>query len=309
MSLSGAEWAPRKESSPSLLTIFLAGSIAGPASLVVVHPLDTIRTRLQTSSTSCFRDPMHCLSITLSNEGFRGLYKGMLFPLLAQGVYKSVLFGTYEMSTNVFVHDRHYRHLQDYLLCGGLAGAAVSFVVTPVELVRNRIMVNYTMHSTVRKELRAILQTSSPRAPSSAKRNVRGLWRGLFVTMGRDVPGFSAYMLAFDASKSYLERSCRTGSNSASAGGVVVDMAAGAFAGSVYWALVMPMDTIKSLVQTNTQNISTGVLVREKVTTEGWKSLWRGYSLSIARGAPAGAVTFAVFHQGTRWLHLGGIST
>jgi hypothetical protein len=89
-----------------------AGSVAGISATVVCHPLDVIRTRLQTSGR--FRGAIHCASLTVKEEGFRALYKGskihsdrhglaapvlcwsgMASPLAAQGVYKAVMFASY----------------------------------------------------------------------------------------------------------------------------------------------------------------------------------------------------------------------
>lgn len=46
------------------------------------HRFDTIKVRLQTSSTTHFTGPLDCLRQTLQREGLRGLYKGASPPLV-----------------------------------------------------------------------------------------------------------------------------------------------------------------------------------------------------------------------------------
>lgn len=79
----------------------LAGSASGVMAIAVVHPMDTIRTRLQTTSASQFRGAIDCATKTLAKEGVKGFYKGMAFPLCAQGLYKSIMFGGFEASQMV----------------------------------------------------------------------------------------------------------------------------------------------------------------------------------------------------------------
>lgn len=72
---------------------FLAGTLAGIASLFVGHPLDTCKTRLQALSTASHYAPaegtsrgaaasaMTVLRVMMKEEGIRGFYKGVVRPL------------------------------------------------------------------------------------------------------------------------------------------------------------------------------------------------------------------------------------
>ena len=55
----------------------MGGIVGGCAGIVIGHPLDTIKLRMQAGQ---FSSPTSALSQTLRNEGVRGLYKGMLSP-------------------------------------------------------------------------------------------------------------------------------------------------------------------------------------------------------------------------------------
>ena len=79
---------------------FIAGTIAGCAGQIVGHPLDSIKTRLQseallTSSsgqrrqTSAYR----CARSIYSEGGIRAFFRGLSLPLLSKGFEQSVAFG------------------------------------------------------------------------------------------------------------------------------------------------------------------------------------------------------------------------
>lgn len=61
---------------------FVAGVFSGIAKLSVGHPFDTIKVRMQTSTSTQFNGPLDCLMQTLRKEGPSGLYKGATPPLL-----------------------------------------------------------------------------------------------------------------------------------------------------------------------------------------------------------------------------------
>ena len=54
----------------------IAGSMGGAAQVVVGQPLDTVKTRAQTSPRGMFKGPMDILTQTVRKEGFFALYKG-----------------------------------------------------------------------------------------------------------------------------------------------------------------------------------------------------------------------------------------
>lgn len=69
-----------------------AGASSGTTKLLVGHPFDTVKIRLQTT-TGLFASPLHCLRETLVKEGVRGLYKGATPPLVGWVVMDSVQWG------------------------------------------------------------------------------------------------------------------------------------------------------------------------------------------------------------------------
>lgn len=59
---------------------FAAGTASGLTKLIIGHPFDTIKTRVQCSPMGTYAGPLHCLKNVVSIEGPRALYKGASPP-------------------------------------------------------------------------------------------------------------------------------------------------------------------------------------------------------------------------------------
>jgi solute carrier family 25 carnitine/acylcarnitine transporter 20/29 len=65
---------------------YVAGVAGGIAVVLVGHPFDTTKTRLQNSPHGYYKDTLDCLRQTVEREGVVGFYSGMLSPLVGQMV-------------------------------------------------------------------------------------------------------------------------------------------------------------------------------------------------------------------------------
>jgi Mitochondrial carrier protein len=124
----------------------LAGSVAGIATIVLMTPLDTARTRLQVSGSG--RSGWQVMAAIRREEGGRALYKGMMAPLCAQAIYKMVMFSTFGVTSRAL---EQYHLKPSYppigFLCGAFAGGVNSLVVAPVELIRNKLAIQKGFHN------------------------------------------------------------------------------------------------------------------------------------------------------------------
>ncbi|XP_025771165.1 solute carrier family 25 member 45 [Puma concolor] len=68
-------------------------SLAGALGLVLGHPFDTVKVRLQTQTT--YRGIIDCMVKTYRHESLLGFFKGMSFPIASIAMVNSVLFGVY----------------------------------------------------------------------------------------------------------------------------------------------------------------------------------------------------------------------
>ncbi|KAI8807573.1 mitochondrial carrier domain-containing protein [Cladochytrium replicatum] len=141
----------------SALKDLASGSIAGVTGKVVEFPFDTVKLRLQTQPIGptgrglLFHGAIDCFGKTVRGEGVSGLYKGLSTPLFGSVVENAFLFMCYGASLDLM---RYFRHgttsrtadlpppsMTDVVLAGLLSGAGVSFILTPVELVKCKLQV------------------------------------------------------------------------------------------------------------------------------------------------------------------------
>ncbi|CBJ31330.1 conserved unknown protein [Ectocarpus siliculosus] len=252
-----------------------------------------------------------CVASTFRNEGIRAFYKGMAFPLAAQVVFKAVIFTTNGIARRAL--DR--RGLADspagVYACGALGGGVNSFIVTPVELVRTRLMLQYGGKPAssagggggggdgrLRGPLDCVRQV--------VRRNgVFGMWQGLRVTLTRDSLGMGAFFLAFDTVKRALAKR-RYDSSSISSGELSGKrppdfdhlLVAGSTAGLCFWLVALPLDMTKTVIQAAGRKrgevIPGGVATLSRLFREGGlRNLYMGWPVAFGRGIPGAAIMLA----------------
>eukprot|EP00512_Aurantiochytrium_limacinum_P014407 CAMPEP_0171572320 /NCGR_PEP_ID=MMETSP0961-20121227/4068_1 /TAXON_ID=87120 /ORGANISM="Aurantiochytrium limacinum, Strain ATCCMYA-1381" /LENGTH=342 /DNA_ID=CAMNT_0012127175 /DNA_START=55 /DNA_END=1083 /DNA_ORIENTATION=+ len=329
MSSQGGVEQAHKRHLPTAVSVIAAGSVSGVASTLVCHPLDTIRTRLQTEdfirhrskanasvdlktnidanlSTRKYRGAVDCFSQTVRREGVSALYKGLSGPLAAQAIYKAVMFGAFglasrELNLNTFREAHHRQVLLRAFLCGGFAGSVNAFVVCPVELVRNRLMVQqeYGVHTPQNRDLgneppKTTVHNRRPlyngaldcvrKTVASEPGGIFALWRGLSSTIMRDGPGVG---MSFEATKIALVQ----GAGWAPASNATL-LASGAMGGVGFWLVALPFDTIKSNIQTS--HATESVSIRSVVSRLGIRGLYTGLGVALVRGIPGAGMVFFV---------------
>lgn len=68
------------------------GVLYGTTSVAVGHPFDTVKTKMQAQSGFESQGMLKTFGRTLREQGFRGLYRGSLPPLLGSGIFRSTQF-------------------------------------------------------------------------------------------------------------------------------------------------------------------------------------------------------------------------
>jgi len=268
----------------------LAGGMAGITSTVMFHPLDVIRTKIQSVSMSSLgtlpkapttagaagalkpcMGPMAVLSHTIKHGGYRSLYTGLSLPLGAQILYKATVFTINNITKEALVKLRtshrdeervqsYNLSLSDTFLCGALSGAINAFLfVTPIEFVRNQQIEQHT---------RAANKNNSPSSPSLPKNRASSLSAA---GKARDViyntlqtHGISG--LWRGAGVTVVRDGLGCGSffvmfeigkdfiapltSNGARDSFSVTLGAGALAGIGFWVAALPFDTTKTLIQT-----------------------------------------------------------
>ncbi|KAJ7596999.1 mitochondrial carrier [Mycena floridula] len=272
----------------------IAGSVGGAAQVLVGQPLDTIKTRAQIAPKGMFNGPMDILAQTLRKEGFFALYKGMASPLAGIAGVNALLFMSYGFSKRI-ISPYPQLTLPETALAGSMAGAANTVLASPVEMFKVRMQGQYGEKTD--KRLRTVV-----REMWSHWGLRRGVMRGYWVTLFREIPGYAGFYTAFEFSKRKF--TSIYGQNLP----VWALLASGSTGGIAYWLACYPLDVVKSRIQLR-QTPPTGTPVqyiakelKEIVRESGFRGLFRGLSPSLLRSIPAAASTFAAFELTREYL-------
>ncbi|KAJ2777039.1 hypothetical protein H4R18_005355 [Coemansia javaensis] len=290
---------------PRAVGDFAAGTMGGWAQVVVGHPFDTIKVRMQTQPTPpIYSGGMDCLRATVRNEGAGALYKGVTSPLAGIGFCNAVVFAANGFFLRLLQGDsREPLGIGQKTLAGGLAGGVMSFLNCPVELLKVRLQTQTSMAPVAgHKPYTGVFNCG---VRTFQERGLAGLYRGLGITILRDIPSFLAYFGAYEALKSaFVYR--RLGSTDGSKSNGLEQFLAGGFAGISAWLGAYPQDVIKSRVQMNYKYRSTAEATRALLqeASGNWRVLFRGFGPTIVRAFPANAATFVAYEWTIKTLGL-----
>lgn len=256
---------------------FFAGCLGGCAGVAVGHPLDTVKVCLQTqdSQNPKYRNTIHCLQSIFAKEGIRGIYRGVTSPLFGVAGINALIFGVYG---NTQRWSKDPDSLRSHAVAGGTAGFVQSFICSPMELVKSRMQVGDTSKDPI-ECVKKIYRNNG----------LKGVYRGLGLTILREIPAFSSYFLTYEI---------LTRRNDDLPVSTFSMLMGGGLAGVVSWIIVYPVDVIKSRFQidglTSTKYSSSYDCLVKSVKGEGISCLFRGLTPTIIRAFPVNAVTFTV---------------
>ncbi|KXH41959.1 hypothetical protein CSIM01_02795 [Colletotrichum simmondsii] len=236
-----------EEGRPPYLHAMIAGGVGGSTGDMLMHSLDTVKTRQQgdphippkyTSLGSSYYK-------ILRQEGVRrGLYGGWIPALGGSLPGTMMFFGTYEWSKRFLIDHGVQQHLA-YLTAGFLGDLAGSIVYVPSEVLKTRLQLQgrynnpyfksgYNYRGTV-DAARTIVRHEGPAA----------LFHGYQATLARDLP-FSALQFMF---WEQFHAWARTYKQSRDVG-VPLELLTGGLAGSLAGIMTCPLDVVKTRLQT-----------------------------------------------------------
>lgn len=124
-----------------------AGTMAGIAQLLVGHPFDTVKVKLQSQMASSqppkYSGAWDAVKKIMASEGPKGLYRGLGAPLAAVALFNAVLFTARGQMEALLSHNKKEVYttlsVRQQMVAGMGAGVAVSFVACPTELIKCRL--------------------------------------------------------------------------------------------------------------------------------------------------------------------------
>eukprot|EP00043_Microstomoeca_roanoka_P008808 m.84617 g.84617 ORF g.84617 m.84617 type:complete len:304 (+) comp14393_c7_seq2:3952-4863(+) len=290
--------APTTNKQPGALRSFIAGGIGGIGLVIVGHPLDTIKVRLQNMKIIPGQPPQYagvldCARQTIAKEGFFGLYKGVAAPLAGVAPMFALCFLGYSYGKKIFCDDDAIEKRKVGQLA--LAGATSALFTTPIMAPGERVKcLLQTQSATEKPKYNGSMDAFKKLYQEGGLRSVN---RGFLATFARDAVASAVYFSSYEIMKVMLTPE---GKNGPSVPGLLL---AGGLAGMGNWAVCLPIDTIKTRFQVAPASQYSGYLavVKDILKTEGAPALFRGFTAVMTRAFPANAASFACYEFGL-WL-------
>jgi solute carrier family 25 carnitine/acylcarnitine transporter 20/29 len=262
---------------------FLSGGFGGCCLVLAGHPFDLVKVRMQTGSGSA----MGITRQILAEGGLRGLYRGVSAPLAGVTPIFAINFWAYDVGKKIMRSATGAASDADLTLAqigmaGAMAAGPTTLIMAPGERIKCILQVEgksstgvkYTGPVDVAKDL---YRTGG----------LRSVFRGSAATLARDACGSFAYFGVYEA----IKRGLTPEGEKLSPLAVLMG---GGMAGVANWSIALPMDTVKSRLQTAPEGAYSGMMqcARAIIAEEGMAGLYRGVGPALLRAFPANAACF-----------------
>mmetsp|Transcript_7357 Transcript_7357/g.13632 ORF Transcript_7357/g.13632 Transcript_7357/m.13632 type:complete len:301 (-) Transcript_7357:5235-6137(-) len=278
----------------SLTLTCLSTIFAGAYARLLVHPLDTIKAKLQVQqciATPEFTSIRNAAATTLKNEGPRGLYRGLFTALLGSVPACMIYYTTYEFVKRMSLKSDWLQRapFTAYMLGGMTAEAVSCLIFVPVDVIKERLQVQSNLkmykYSGGVDAFKQIIATEG----------IRGIYKAYGATVGSFGPFSALYFSFYETFTKFL---VVPGSDISLGQSLLCAASAGSLAS---W-ITNPLDMAKLRMQVarasseneifKYKNMMHGVYTIYK--TEGFKALFQGSVARIAFHTPNTAIAMSL---------------
>ncbi|KAI9298952.1 mitochondrial substrate carrier family protein G [Neoconidiobolus thromboides FSU 785] len=283
------------------MTEFMAGTVGGCCEVLVGHPFDTIKVRIQTQDlrNPIYKGAVDCFKKTLETEKVTGLYRGVTPPLITVGFCSAIIFssnGYFRRLLNP--NPNPYVGLEDLSLAGAMTGSIIGCFYCPMELLK------------IRMQTQTIFKTKYNGLIDCAKQTIKrdglsGMYRGFGVTLTRDMACFAGYFSMYHFMRNlYIEKLSPEGFNKDTD-----DLPfsylflSGGLSGIACWLTSYPQDIIKSNIQSSPVKVGVIETIKRIYRFSGLRGFTYGLAPTLLRSFPANAATFIGYETAMKFLN------
>ncbi|KAJ9055792.1 hypothetical protein DSO57_1015445 [Entomophthora muscae] len=286
------------------VTEFLAGTVGGCCEVLVGHPFDTVKVRIQTQSatTPLYSGAVDCFKKTLEKEKVTGLYRGVTPPLITVGFCSAIIFS----SNGYFRRKLNPNPISDptsselpigpTALAGAMTGSIIACFYCPMELLKIRMQTQTLFNAKYRGLIDCAKQT--------VKRDgLAGMYRGFTVTLARDMACFAGYFSMYHFMRDlYIERLAGPEVDRNSDLPMWYLLLSGGLSGIACWLTSYPQDIIKSRLQSSPTKLTIPDTIKTIFREGKWRGFTRGLAPTLLRSFPANAATFVGYETAMKFL-------
>ncbi|KAB1202374.1 Protein MITOFERRINLIKE 1, chloroplastic [Morella rubra] len=266
------------------------GGIAGAFTYVCLHPLDTIKTKLQTRGASqIYANTFDAIVKTFQDKGIIGFYTGVSAVIVGSTASSAVYFGTCELGKSLLSKFERYPSLLVPPTAGAMGNIVSSAIMVPKELITQRMQAGAKGRSW--EVLLRILERDG----------VLGLYAGYSATLFRNLPAGVLSYSSFEYLKAAVMRKTRKTHLEP-----IQSVCCGALAGAISASITTPLDVVKTRLMTQLHGeavnkaaaaMYSGVTatVKQILKEEGWVGLSRGMGPRVVHSACFSALGYFAF--------------
>lgn len=268
-----------------------AGGLAGAFTYVCLHPLDTVKTKLQArGAADVYADAWDAVAKTFRSHGILGFYSGVSAVAVGSTVSSAVYFGTCEFGKSLLSKLPRFPAVLVPPAAGAMGNIASSAIMVPKELITQQMQVGAATGRAWEVLVRIV-----------ERDGVLGLYAGYSATLLRNLPAGVLNYSSFEYLKSAVLRRTKKGHLEP-----FQSMCCGALAGAISATITTPLDVVKTRLMTQAHGqamdkaaaaMYSGVsaTVRLILKEEGWVGLSRGIGPRVLHSACFSALGYFAF--------------
>lgn len=251
---------------------FATGVVFGITSVVVGHPFDTIKTKMQAQQGFEDKNMRKSFAIVFKTEGIKGFYRGCIPPLMGSGFYRSIQFSAFEAT---------------YTLLDNRVGRSQIPLTNGLE---TRVLAGGVMAGTCRALIETPLEYAKIKRQTGAEWRIKDTFTGLRVTWVRSLFLLPSYFIFLDTFRRNFDKVFEYKNNQI-LGPFLVSGSASVMA----WCIVWPLELVKSQIQASYLQEKSVIRQMRFIIKE------RGGILGLYRGIAPGTIR-SFFANGTAFV-------
>lgn len=297
---------------------FVAGLGSGISSAVLLQPADLLKTRVQQSGATTLSQTLR--SILSGPNPITSLWRGTVPSALRTGFGSALYFTSLsslrqvlantDTSTSTTAKDAASSFRQGQgtgarrstvlpklnntqnLLTGATARVLAGFILMPMTVIKVRYESSYYAYKSLSSATSSIFKTEG----------IKGFFTGFGATAIRDAPYAGLYVVFYEGSKTWLNKTFPNtptlGETGSVLGGTTINALSGVLAASTATAITNPFDAVKTRLQLMPAKYgnmlrATRLMMRE----DGIRAFFDGLAIRMARKAVSSALAWTVYEE------------
>ncbi|CAI5720694.1 unnamed protein product [Hyaloperonospora brassicae] len=300
---------PSSRAGRQQLSTLLGSAAAGVIGRVFCHPLDTVKARLQASTSSGQTIASQLSLRALSPQHLRGLYRGIGVSIVGSAPATCLYLTSYELSKDALQGVESFRDRPSLLYLGaGMMAEALSCVLwVPIDVIKERMQVQTQplpgTSGALQQQQQQLYYRNTIDALQTIARTERlgSLYKGYVATLLSFGPFSALYFMFYEKTKAVMQKRLETDGLPAH-----YTLTSAALAGATASFLTNPLDLIKLRLQVQRAYATKaapaayrGIVdgLTQVIRTEGVLALYKGSGARVAFHAPSTAITMSLFES------------